>query len=149
MGLSKGSRARKLERLSPVTIMNMLLVTLCQGIVLGAMGIAGYLYSGAKTSLIPTLFGVLFLVCAIMGEKLPNWRKHVMHLACVLGLIGFVVPARALGKFYLLVTGSPVERPLAILMQSLMAVLCLVYLILCVRSFVDVRRAKKMAAEPK
>jgi hypothetical protein len=78
-----------------------------------------------------------------------------MHAAALLGLVGFVVPAvRALPKLPELVsTGKVVvstddgarDATLAIVMQLLMALVCAVFVGLCVKSFIDARVARSRA----
>jgi hypothetical protein len=72
-------------------------------------------------------------------------RMHAMHLAALLGLVGFIVPAvRAAPKVGTLFDGTA-ERPAAIAVASqlLMALLCAVFVGLCIKSFIDARRARR------
>jgi hypothetical protein len=63
-----------------------------------------------------------------------------MHIAAAVGLLGFLGAARGLTRIGAVLAGEPVERPAAIIAQSIMAVLCLVFVGLCVRSFINARR---------
>ena len=63
---------------------------------------------------------------------------HAMHGAALLGLVGFLVPAiRVILAF---VDGASIN--LAIAGQIAMAILCAVFLVLCIRSFIAARRAR-------
>jgi hypothetical protein len=90
------------------------------------------------TAFIPTGFGIVLIVCGViaLNEKL---RKHAMHGAAVVGLLGFAIPA------YMVVAGliGGDEFNLPKQGQTAMAVLCGVFLGLCVKSFIDARIARK------
>jgi len=121
--------------------MRMPIVTLAFSLIFIAMGLSGYIASHAPTSLIPTVLGVLLWICAQIAQN-PNRLKHAMHAAAMLGLIGFLGSVRGLFKLPALLHGDRVARPLAVIMQSIMAVLCLIYVGLCVLSFISARRAR-------
>jgi hypothetical protein len=75
-----------------------------------------------------------------LNEK---YLKHSMHGAAVLTLIGFAGTVGGLIKFFKMLGGAELERPAAVIVQALMAVLCSVFLILAVKSFIDARKNKK------
>jgi hypothetical protein len=74
-------------------------------------------------------------------------RMHAMHGAALIGLVGFAMPA------YMVIAGLARgdEFGLAKGEQAAMAVICGVFLGLCVKSFIDARVARKQkeAQEPK
>jgi hypothetical protein len=117
--------------------------TIAFGIVLIALGVAGYLGTGrvSVTALIPAAFG---LVLGILGWLALNdrYRRHAMHAAAALGLIGLLGSLRGLPGLVALLTGAGVDRPAAVVAQSAMALLMAVFVALCVKSFVDARRAR-------
>lgn len=96
----------------------------------------------ALTAFIPTAFGAVLIVLGQIAQSgSDSTRKHSMHAAAVVGLIGVVLPAyRAIAA---LSRGD--EMNLAIGGQIAMAVLCGAFLALCIKSFIDVRRARKQA----
>jgi hypothetical protein len=111
------------------------------GLLLGILGAVFYYVTDmvSVTALIPTFFGVLFIVLGFLALSV-KWRKHAMHGAALLGLIGLIVPAfmavREYGK------GEEMNgRKVAEL--GLMAVLCGVFLVLCIKSFIDARRRRR------
>jgi hypothetical protein len=112
------------------------------GIVLILLGGGFLAATHAPTAAIPAAFGILFLLCGWLATK-PNLRMHVMHFAALLGLLGTVFPlVRALPKA---VHGT--FNP-AVIEQLAMSVLCLIFLVLCVRSFIAARVARRAAAVP-
>ncbi len=63
-----------------------------------------------------------------------------MHGAAVLTLLGFAGTVGGLIKFFKMLGGAEMERPAAVTVQAIMAVMCLVFLILAVKSFIDARK---------
>jgi hypothetical protein len=118
-------------------------VTIVLGVLLSVLGVVGFVVTGSEhyTALIPSGFGVVFVILGALARQ--EWlRMHVMHAAAVLGLIGFVATARGLIGLAHLLAGGEVERPAAAVSQSLMALACLAYVGLCVRSFIEARRRR-------
>jgi hypothetical protein len=116
-------------------------VTIGFGVALMALGLGGYLATGrsSPTALIPLACGALLLVCGALARRLP-WRRHAMHGAAVLALLGFLGPLRVLPQMLALVRGAEVAHRAAVLDQLAMMILCGVLLALCIRSFVVTRR---------
>ncbi len=114
------------------------------GVILALLGVVGYIMSGAAswTALIPSLFGVLFIGAGVMGRN-EKLRKHAMHGAAALSLIGILGSFGGLMKLVTMIGGGEVERPAAVIAQSVMAVLCIFFLILSIKSFVDARKQRK------
>lgn len=110
------------------------------GIILIVLGLFAYFGLSAEsvTALIPAFFGIPFFILGIIGQK-ENLRKHAMHAAAALALIGFLGTMQGLFRFL------SAERTEAVTVQAIMAVLCLVFVILAVKSFIDARRAQKAA----
>jgi hypothetical protein len=76
------------------------------------------------------------------GER-ENLRKHLMHAAAGLSLLGFLGTVGGIVRSLSLLTGGTVERPQAAIVQAVMAIICLGFLILAVKSFIGARRAPK------
>ena len=107
-----------------------------------ALGVGGYFAAAAEarslTALIPAIAGVLLLICGLLAMN-PALRMHAMHGAAMVGLLGFLAP---LGRLVpQAIKGTP-PHGLALFSQVTMSVLCLVFLVLCVRSFVNARKAR-------
>lgn len=118
------------------------------GILLILVGVIGYGYgltgaNASPTALIPAIFGALLLVFGLVGQARENLRKHVMHAAVLVGLLGFLATASSILKITALLDGTA-ERPSAVAAQLAMAVICLVFVILCVNSFIAARRSREV-----
>ena len=112
------------------------------GVALIVLGLAGYFLTGAAsfTALIPALFGVIIALLGLVARD-ESKRKHAMHAAVVVALLGFLGSARGLMQLGSVFDGTA-ARPAAIVSQTVMALLTLGYIVLAVRSFVRARRAR-------
>jgi len=120
------------------------------GSALVLLGLGGYFGTGAEhpTALIPAAAGVLLIVFGLLARN-PNLRMHAMHGAALIGLLGFFGSVSGLPQLVKLIAGDSVARPVAAVSRSIMAVLCLAFVVLTVRSFVAARIARKKAlAQP-
>jgi uncharacterized membrane protein HdeD (DUF308 family) len=117
-------------------------ITIATGVLLILAGVGGFAAYGSPTALIPAGFGVLLVACGAVALK-DNLRKHAMHAAAMLGTVGFLAASPGLFKLPALAAGQA-ARPAAVVMQSIMAVICLVFVVLCVRSFIEARRQQKI-----
>jgi hypothetical protein len=118
--------------------------TLLFGVSLVVLGLGAYLVTGREsvTALIPAFFGLPVIglgVAALIKESL---RKHAMHGAAGLALLGLLGTAKAVPNLLYLLSVGPehVTRPAAVVVQSLMALLCVAYLYFSIRSFIEARR---------
>jgi hypothetical protein len=120
------------------------IVTIVVGVALVALGLVGFYGTGAThyTALIPAGFGAVFFLLGLVALK-ASLRKHVMHAAAILGLLGCAFTVKGLGSLPALLAGGAVERPGAVIAKSAMAVLCGVYFVLCVASFVAARLRRR------
>jgi hypothetical protein len=123
------------------------------GALLTCLGALGFGLTGAKTALIPAGFG---LVLILLGSLALNdaLRKHAMHFAAMVGLIGFAMPAAMAGPKLptLLRTGEVLRADgssatFAVVLQLVMAAICGVFLALCVNSFIQARRRRQAAEQ--
>lgn len=105
------------------------------------LGIIGYGYgiyvgNASLTALIPAIFGLVLMVLGHISNAKENLRKHLMHVAVLVGLVGFIVPlvriVPKLGDF---------QFTFAAAMLISMSLLCLAFVGLCVKSFIDARRS--------
>lgn len=118
-------------------------LTIVYGVIFILMGLYGYfgISSESITALIPTFFGIPLLILGWLGLN-EKYLKHTMHGAAVLTLLGFAGTVSGLIKFFRMIGGEEMERPAAITVQAIMAVLCLLFLVFAVKSFIDARRNK-------
>lgn len=114
------------------------------GLALVVLGIVGYVGSGAAsvTALIPAFIGLVLAGLGFAGQA-EDRRALTMHIAVVVALIGFLGSAMGLADLPALLAGDDLERPWAVAVQSIMAAVLLVYLVLSVRSFIAASRARK------
>ena len=117
--------------------------TIWIGGLLIVLGLGGYfgLQSHSPTALIPAGFGIVLAVLGVVARD-PGRRKLAMHIAVTVGLLGFLGSVMGIVKVAEMVVGEPVQRPIAAIAQAVMAVLTGVFVALCVKSFVDVRRSR-------
>lgn len=118
-------------------------VTMLFGLLLMLLGFGGFVATGSHhfTALIPAGFGLLLGVCGFLARK-PERRKLYMHIAVTLGLAGFVATVTSIYKIMQIVQHQVVARPAAVYSQFIMCLLCLIFVILCVRSFIAARRTR-------
>ena len=93
------------------------------------------------TALIPAIFGVVFCLLGWLAGN-ERYRKHALHAAVLVGVVGFLGSASGLAGLMRLIAGTGVERPAAVVSQSVMAVVMAVFVALCVKSFVNARRQR-------
>ena len=91
----------------------------------------------SPTALIPAGVGAILLLCGLIVEFKPSTRKHVMHLAAAIGLIG------AIGGIMPLQRSKMDFSKASAVSGLLMIVLCAIFVILCIRSFVLARIARR------
>jgi hypothetical protein len=122
----------------------MAIVTIVFAGLLFALGLGAYFGTGTRsfTALIPAAFGLVFGVLGVLALR-PNLRKHTMHAAAAVALLALLGTVRSFGSVMTLVQGGTVERPQAAVVQAIMAVLCIGFIALCVRSFVAARTAMR------
>ena len=114
------------------------LLTTLYGLFMVIWGISISLISGSSsiTSMIPALIGVPLAFIGFISMIKPTFRKALMHIAVVIGIIAFLGGLdffrgmfnnyyAGLSKLMLLITGF-------------------VYVYFCVQSFIFVRRQKKL-----
>ncbi len=121
-------------------------VTLVFAILLIALGLAGYLGTGSvhPTALIPTWFGLALGVCGLLAISPSERRRKIfMHIAVTIGTLGFIGAVSAAIQGYGSARSHGIEPDLiALAAKSAMAILLLIYVNLCVRSFIAARRAR-------
>lgn len=109
------------------------------GLILIVLGVASYVGTGrtSVTALIPAIFGAVFVMCALLARN-ESLRKHAMHAAVSVGLIGALA---SLGRAIPAVIDGNATRP-AVMSQLAMAAILLVYVYLGVQSFIAARKAR-------
>jgi hypothetical protein len=119
------------------------------GILLVVLGVVLYSQSELEwprkaTALIPAGFGlVLVLLGQIAQGGSEKIRMHTMHAAALVGMIGFVGGAVMTILDFGKMGNVPPPSTLAMVGKAFMAMLCGVFLGVCIKSFIDARRARK------
>ncbi|MEJ7849021.1 MAG: hypothetical protein WKF92_13130 [Pyrinomonadaceae bacterium] len=111
------------------------------GTLLVLIGIIGYAYGAmyseyaSKTALIPAAFGIVLIILGFVSQQKENLRKHLMHTAILVALLGFIATAARLVPRLGGVTFTAAE-----ISQIATALICLVFVILAIKSFAEARR---------
>ena len=111
-------------------------------------------FGKSLTALIPGAIGLVLILLVLGAEAKPGARKHIMHVTVLFGLLGFVMVAKKIGSAVSemnwlrdepngIIQASSL-KPTAMLIS---AGLLLIFVILCIVSFVKAR--KEMAAQAK
>ncbi|MEM7098698.1 MAG: hypothetical protein AAF541_10610 [Pseudomonadota bacterium] len=114
-------------------------ITIGMGVILIVLGVATWLLTGQSsvTALIPSFFGLGLVVMGGLALR-EKMRKHAMHVAAVIGLLGMfgagsrAIPAVLEQGIARVATGS----------QLIMTILMLIFTVLCVKSFIDARKSQ-------
>jgi hypothetical protein len=121
-------------------------VTLIFAALLIALGLGGFLGTGSQhaTALIPAWFGLALGIFGLLAmSPSESRRKLFMHISVTIGLLGFLGGAAESVRGYLHAKSAGVEPDqIALLSKLTMTGLLLIYVILCVRSFIAARRAR-------
>ncbi|WP_276252841.1 hypothetical protein [Halomontanus rarus] len=113
--------------------------TYTAGIVVGTLlvilGVAAYVVTdfASVTALIPSFFGILFVVLGRLGRDAGRRSVAVYGLG-LLALLGIAGSAMGISDAITLATGGDVERPGAAVSQAVMVVLSLLLLVQVGRS---------------
>jgi hypothetical protein len=122
-------------------------VTIGFGVALILVGAVAFFLLGQHShgihALIPAAFGLLLVTFGAQAET-PVAKKRMlfMHIAVTLGLLGLLGTIPGIIGVVQMAAGHAVARPEAARVQAVMGTICLVYVLLCVRSFVAARRAR-------
>ena len=127
-------------------------VTMLVGVLLLGVTIGIRLLNGeisSSTAYIPSAVGLPLLVLGFLSQALPQKRKLLMHIAVTVGLLGLlasIVPVVL--QISKLARGESLDPVRAGSVFS-MALLCAVYVFLCVKSFIDARKSRDSSTETK
>lgn len=123
-------------------------VTLIFAVLLIVLGLVGYYGTGAQhsTALIPAWFGIALGFGALLAiSPSESRRKLFMHINVTIGLLGFIGAGVEAIRGYVSAEHAGHQPDMIALASKLtMTGLLLIYVILCVRSFIAARRARKV-----
>jgi hypothetical protein len=125
-------------------------LTIGFGVVLIGLGVWGFVGTGSEhpTALIPAYFGLVLAIAGGLAITEDAKRRMLwMHVAVTVGLLGFLGSAIQAAREYVGAHGAPLVEMAAVAVryQVAMAAVCLVFVGLCVRSFIAARRGGKLA----
>ena len=122
-------------------------LTFAFGILLVALGLIGYWGTGSihATALIPTWFGLALVAGGLLAiSPSEGRRKLFMHINVTIGLLGLIGAVAAALQGYGHARSMGVDPDnIALGAKLTMAGLLLIYVGLCVRSFIQVRRSRQ------
>ena len=113
------------------------------GVVLILIGLVSFVATGssAYTALIPSAFGFVLVGLGILARN-EAMRKHAMHGAAVVGLLGFLGSVSGIWQLVGMMGGEAIERPAAAIARSIMAIVCAAFVAMTVKSFIAARAAR-------
>lgn len=123
----------------------MVRLTRVTGIVLMVLGVVYFVLTGSAhpTPLIPSIFGLLLLVCGVLAASEDNRRVMLwMHIAVTIGLVGFLFPGIRAAMSLAHAASLTVVQRTAAQEELIMAAICFLFTGLCVRNFISNRRAR-------
>jgi|BarGraIncu00222A_1022003.scaffolds.fasta_scaffold30074_2 predicted membrane-bound spermidine synthase len=123
-------------------------VTIIFAVLLIILGLTGFFYTGSihYTALIPTWFGLAMGIGGVLAiSPSESRRKLFMHINVTIGLIGFVgALVEALRGYGAARSAGLDPDMIALTSKLIMAGLLFIYVNLCIKSFVEARRARKL-----
>ena len=126
--------------MAKTTIVTGMLLTLL-GVVFYAAAFQLGATSRSATALIPSFVGVPLILLGYGAVIKPTLRKHFIHVAVVLALLGFLA---SFGRLAMVMVREPNFGP-AVIANMIMSAICITYVILAIRSFVEARRARDVS----
>jgi peptidoglycan/LPS O-acetylase OafA/YrhL len=122
-------------------------VTLVFAVLLAALGLISFYATGAihHTALIPLWWGLALGICGFLAiSPSESRRKIFMHIAVTIGLLGFIGAVVAAIQGYGSARSAGIEPDhIALTAKLIMAGILLIYVNLCVRSFIQARRSRQ------
>jgi hypothetical protein len=126
--------------------------TLITAVLMIVVGIYGYTSQDPNagkvsvTAAMPAFLGAILGVCGLLAFS-DKMRKHAMHAAAALALLG------AIGSLYPVIkmaaTGTAIEWGSPKVVTSLLSsLICAVFVGLCIKSFIDARKARQHPPAP-
>jgi hypothetical protein len=111
------------------------------GLLLMLLGFVGFIGTDAEypAALLPVYFGLALVLLGLLGQQ-DRLRKHAMHTAAMVGLIGVLLPTILI---VLALTAEENRNSILLAEQVALAAACALFVALCVKSFIDARRRQR------
>ena len=123
-------------------------VTLLFAVLLIALGLVGFLGTGSlhPTALIPTWFGLALGIGGLLAiSPSESRRKLFMHVNVTIGLLALLGAAvEAVRGYVHAASAGLAPDQIALASKLTMSGLMLIYVLLCVRSFINARLSGKV-----
>ena len=120
-------------------------LTIGFGVLLILLGLFGFVSTGSAhpTALIPAGIGLLFVLFGVMAST-ENSKKRMlwMHISVTVALLTFLGTIPADIDTIRLAHGTYFAHPAAVEEKGALSLLCLLYVLFCVRSFIAARRSR-------
>ncbi len=120
-------------------------LTIAFGLLLIVLGIFGYVATGSAhpTALIPVWIGLLFVLFGVMANT-ENSKKRMlwMHISVTVALLVFLGMIPAMIDVMRLSRGVSFPYPAAVEEKATLGLFSLIYVLFCVRSFINARRSR-------
>ena len=115
--------------------------TFVLGALLMALGLVAYFGTGraSVTALIPAFIGAVLGLLATIAAAKPGARKHAMHIAVAVSLLGIV--GSLMRPVRIMLADAPLALTTPLLVQLATAIVLVVHVVSSVRSFTRARRA--------
>jgi len=117
-------------------------LTMVFGVLLILLGIISFVSTGSShpTALIPGALGLVFILFGVMANTKDSKKRMLwMHISVTVALLAFLGTIPADIDSIRLSRGVEFPHPPAVLEKATMSLLCLIYVLFCVRSFINAR----------
>ena len=119
-------------------------LTIGFGILLILLGIFGFVATGSAhpTALIPVGIGVLFIFFGVMANSADTKKRMLwMHISVTVALLVFLGMIPAMWDVFRISRFSPTAAA-AVEDKAALGLFSLIYVLFCVRSFINARRSR-------
>ena len=123
-------------------------LTMIFGVLLVLVGAGAFVLLGHHPhTLIPAAFGLVLVVLGTLANS-PDVKRRMlfMHIAVTVGLLGFLGTIPGIVGVVQMASGHATARPDAARVQAIMGAICLAFVLLCVRNFIQARRLRVLGA---
>lgn len=117
-------------------------LTIVFGVLLIVLGLIGFISTGSAhpTALIPAGLGVIFILFGVLANTEDSKKRMLwMHISVTVALLAFLGTLSADFQAVRMSHGTEYPHPAAVLEKAAMSLLSLIYVLFCVRSFINAR----------
>jgi len=105
-------------------------LTISFGLVLTILGAIYYNAAGASgtNTLLPAIFGIIIILLGFLQGKWEH--KHPLYGSLILSVFVLIGSLRALFTLFKMLAGDEVAEPTAVIIRSIIGILCVVFIVL-------------------